>query len=74
LIKIAKRLGGLTLTEALEALDAGNLAKVAEISLKYYDKAYRFSLEKRNRSIAQMVETTGLNVEEIAQIICKIKR
>jgi hypothetical protein len=41
--------------------------------LKYYDKAYRFSLEKRNRSIAQMVETTGLNVEEIAQIIRKIK-
>lgn len=73
LLKIAKRLGGLTLTEALEALDADNLAKVAEISLKYYDKAYRFSLEKRNRSIVQMVETTGLNVEEIAQIICKIK-
>ncbi len=73
LLKIAKRLGGLTLTEALEALDAGNLAKVAEISLKYYDKAYRFSLEKRNRSIAQMVETTGLNLEEIAQIIRKIK-
>jgi len=69
LLKIAKRLGGLTLTEALEALDAGDLAKVAEISLKYYDKAYRFSLEKRNRTIAHTIETSGLNVNEIARKI-----
>jgi hypothetical protein len=53
----------------LEALDAGDLAKVAEISLKYYDKAYRFSLEKRNRTIAHTIETSGLNVNEIARKI-----
>lgn len=73
LLKIAKRLGGLTLREALDALDAGDLAKVAEISLNYYDKAYRFSLEKRNRTIAKTIETDGLSAKEIAQLICTLK-
>lgn len=72
LLKIAKRLGGLSLNEALEALDAGDLAKVAEISLNYYDKAYRFSLEKRNRNIAKTIDTTELENQEIAQLIFKL--
>jgi tRNA 2-selenouridine synthase len=73
LLKIAKRLGSLTLRDALEELDAGNLVKVAEISLKYYDKAYRFSLEKRNRTIAHKIEAGDLNAHEIAQLICKTR-
>lgn len=73
LLKITKRLGGLSLSEALIALEKGDLAKVAEISLKYYDKAYRFSLEKRDRTIAKTIETAGLENQEIAQIICKLK-
>lgn len=39
--RIAKRLGGLALQTALEALDNGALDKVARIALHYYDKAYQ---------------------------------
>ncbi len=38
--KIAKRLGGLHLKQALEAIDAGDLATAAALALRYYDKAY----------------------------------
>lgn len=38
--KIAKRLGGLHLRQALEAIDSGNLATAAALALRYYDKAY----------------------------------
>jgi tRNA 2-selenouridine synthase len=71
LLKIAKRLGNLVLREALEALDSGDLAKVAEISLTYYDKSYRFSLEKRGRTLQKTVHTAGLSPASIAKIICQ---
>ncbi len=38
--KIAKRLGGLHLKQALEAIDSGDLATAAALALRYYDKAY----------------------------------
>lgn len=66
--KIGKRLGGLSLSDALAALNSGNLGLVAEISLKYYDKAYRFSREKRNRPVAEKIETKGLNAIEVAKM------
>jgi tRNA 2-selenouridine synthase len=71
--KIGKRLGGLSLRDALAALETGDLVQVAEISLKYYDKAYRFSREKRNRNVANMIETKGLAANELAQLLCKQK-
>lgn len=40
--KIAKRLGGLATQQALEALENGDLAETARISLRYYDKCYDF--------------------------------
>ena len=71
--KIGKRLGGLSLRDALAALDAGNLALVAEISLKYYDKAYHFSREKRNRTVVQTLETSGMAASEVADLACRLK-
>jgi len=71
--KIGKRLGGLSLRDALEALDAGNLALVAEISLKYYDKAYHFSREKRNRTVLQKLSTQGMTASEVADLACRLK-
>lgn len=47
--KIKKRLGGLVTGEALDALEMGDLIKVAELTLTYYDKAYDFGAEKRNQ-------------------------
>ena len=46
--RISKRLGGQHVKRALEALDAGDLAEVARITLNYYDKAYRYGLEQRS--------------------------
>ena len=44
--KIEKRLGGLNLKLALEALEQNDLSKAAELALLYYDKSYTNQLEK----------------------------
>ncbi len=69
--KIAKRLGGLTFQEGIEALETGDLAKVAEITLRYYDKSYHFSREKRGRVVQETVNAIGLMPNEIAQLLLK---
>jgi tRNA 2-selenouridine synthase len=43
--RIGKRLGGQSLKEALEALEAGDLRTAAAIALRYYDKTYQHCLE-----------------------------
>lgn len=47
--KIEKRLGGNNIKEIREALDNSNFALVAEITLRYYDKAYEMGLKKKNK-------------------------
>jgi tRNA 2-selenouridine synthase len=42
--KISKRLGGDNTNESLESIESGNFRKAIEITLNYYDKAYRYSL------------------------------
>ncbi|MEM6261328.1 MAG: tRNA 2-selenouridine(34) synthase MnmH [Bacteroidota bacterium] len=44
---IRRRLGDKRFRIALQALEAGDYATVAREALMYYDKAYRFSLEKK---------------------------
>ncbi|MEK6616629.1 MAG: tRNA 2-selenouridine(34) synthase MnmH, partial [Bacteroidota bacterium] len=46
--KIEKRLGPQHAKHALEELENGNLRKVADITLTYYDRAYNYNHEKRN--------------------------
>lgn len=43
--RIGKRLGGQSLKEALEALEAGDLRTAAAIALRYYDKTYQHCLD-----------------------------
>lgn len=43
-IKIARRLGGQHVKEALHALDSGDFRSAAHIALKYYDKTYDYNL------------------------------
>lgn len=45
---IKKRLGGLAAGEAIEALENGELATVADITLTYYDKAYDYGTSQRD--------------------------
>jgi len=47
LIKIRERLGGQYLKEAVEALENNNLQLVADITLRYYDKAYAHGASQR---------------------------
>lgn len=54
--KISKRLGGLNTKNAYEALEKQNFHKVAEITLKYYDKTYLYSLKKRAHPKIHYVE------------------
>ncbi|MCF6171008.1 MAG: tRNA 2-selenouridine(34) synthase MnmH [Bacteroidales bacterium] len=46
--KIEQRLGGLATKQAREALELGNVKKVAGIILFYYDKSYHHGNESRN--------------------------
>jgi tRNA 2-selenouridine synthase len=43
--RIGKRLGGQSLKEALEALDADDIRTAAAIALRYYDKTYQHCLD-----------------------------
>lgn len=44
--KLQQRLGGQNMNQALEWLAEGELANIAELLLKYYDKQYAFSKDK----------------------------
>lgn len=48
LVKIRERMGGQNLKIAMQALESGDLEKVAELSLQYYDKAYQHAGRDRN--------------------------
>jgi tRNA 2-selenouridine synthase len=47
ILRIQKRLGGLATKEALQAIEAGDMEKMVDIALHYYDKAYQFELHKK---------------------------
>lgn len=49
-LRIQKRLGGLRLQQAREALAKGDFASTAEIALAYYDKAYNMCLAAKKHS------------------------
>lgn len=73
ILKIRKRLGGLTFQQALEALDNGDLAGTARILLGYYDKAYR-GLEKRDPGTIYKYSAATADENEIArQVIALCK-
>jgi tRNA 2-selenouridine synthase len=48
ILHIEKRLGGLRMQQALEAVEEGDLEKAAGLVLHYYDKAYDHQLQKRD--------------------------
>ncbi|SHI31605.1 tRNA 2-selenouridine synthase [Hymenobacter daecheongensis DSM 21074] len=57
--RISKRLGGLATKEALAAIEAGDMEKMVDIALSYYDKTYGFGLEnKASRRIVRVPSAT----------------
>lgn len=67
ILKIEKRLGPQNAKEALEELEKGNLRKVADITLSYYDKAYDYNHEKRNFKDVFIVECESADTNKNAK-------
>ena len=67
--KIATKLGGLRLKNAIEALDQGDFAAAASIALEYYDKTYQFCLDNSTSSDIQIMKFEDGDPEKIAQAL-----
>lgn len=72
ILKIKKRLGGLATKEALEAIAAGDMEKMVEIALTYYDKAYTYDLAKKQHILSLQLES--INPAENAQRVLEFAR
>ena len=57
--RVRRRLGGERTQTAVDHIREGNLAAAVEILLMYYDKAYRYDLERRSKTIPQ-VDISGM--------------
>ena len=64
--RIERRLGGLRTQQSLEALENGDLGKVAEITLEYYDKAYLHGNLKRDKDQTSELEIDDDNPKQTA--------
>jgi tRNA 2-selenouridine synthase len=62
--RISKRIGGDNTRDALAAIEAGDFAKAIGITLKYYDKAYLYSISKNHTGQVIYVETNTDDIEE----------
>ena len=69
LLRIKKRLGGNNVKMALEALDNKDFAKVAELSLIYYDKTYSYGIEERKDIKKLFIPSDIYDPKENAKLI-----
>jgi tRNA 2-selenouridine synthase len=67
--KISKRLGGDNTSQAIKAVETGDISKAIEISLSYYDKAYLYGLNKKKAGNLIYVETDTDDIEINSQKI-----
>ncbi len=65
-IKIKKRLGGLHLNQALEALERNDFAEAARIGLIYYDKTYEHCLQNKTEATIHSFKAETFNPSKIA--------
>jgi tRNA 2-selenouridine synthase len=59
--KIRPRLGDQNARAALEGIDRGDFALTAEIVLRYYDKTYRYGLDKRSEKYVHCIRLEKAN-------------
>ncbi|MBE9079272.1 tRNA 2-selenouridine(34) synthase MnmH [Romeria aff. gracilis LEGE 07310] len=64
--RIQKRLGGQRTQQAITLIRQGQLTEAFAILLDYYDRAYRYDLERRQKQIPQ-VDVTGLSPTQAVQ-------
>lgn len=72
ILRIKKRLGGLATKEAIEAIHTGDMEKMVDIALTYYDKAYTYELAKKQQVLQLPLET--LNPEENARRVIEFAK
>jgi tRNA 2-selenouridine synthase len=65
--RIEKRLGGQHVKAALKAMEAKDYGRAAEIALRYYDKAYRYGLEKKAQPPWFRLEVDHFDAGQIAE-------
>ncbi|HQW17024.1 MAG: tRNA 2-selenouridine(34) synthase MnmH [Bacteroidia bacterium] len=73
-MKISKRLGGLRLKTALEALEQKDLKLWCSIVMEYYDKTYQHSHDKREKNEIIKVDAEGLDKAVIANEMIKLSK
>lgn len=69
-MKIERKLGGKRAHEVIESIRNGYLVKAIDISLEYYDAAYRFGLSKKKQSVIHR-QVEGLDANQIAEQLIK---
>ena len=73
ILKIGKRLGGQNVKACMECLESGDLHKVAEITLNYYDQSYAYGQSSRDKARISIVHFDTLEPEMIARTIADFK-
>jgi len=67
--KIERRLGGLRTRQALEAIENDEFEKVADLTLHYYDKTYRYGMGERDSDNVFSIPLSGNDWEQQARSI-----
>mgnify|MGYP005844463159 CR=1 FL=1 len=70
--RISRKLGGLRVQQAIQALYEGDFMKVADISLQYYDKAYGFGISKREQSKVKEIHFSKDEPEQTAKYLVEL--
>jgi tRNA 2-selenouridine synthase len=72
--RISDRVGGDNAKLAIMALNEDDFHAVAEIVLSYYDKAYRFAIERRPGRRILELPVENYNIHQIAKMIIDLSR
>lgn len=68
-MKIERKIGGQYLKTAIAQLREGDLQAAAQIALRYYDKAYRFGLTKKDTDTIIQVSEVSSQAQIVNQLI-----
>lgn len=71
-LRIQKRLGGAATKEALAALDVGDMARCAEVTLGYYDSTYTRGLKRRDPKTICQLDAPSIAANIIAERIVQM--
>lgn len=72
--KIAKRLGGQRMQDAIQALDSGNLHRTAEILLDYYDRTYTTGMKRKVETPVYRIQVDRDDPESTAKLLAEFSR